>query len=55
MKQGNTYKEKKEILESDFSEGLFDRLYERGVLVASDIYNPRHYRLAPEFAFFKEL
>jgi Cdc6-like AAA superfamily ATPase len=55
LKQGNTYKEKKEILESDFSEGLFDRLYERGVLVASDIYNPRHYRLAPEFAFFKEL
>jgi Cdc6-like AAA superfamily ATPase len=55
LKQGNTYKEKKEILEGGFSEGLFDRLYERGVLVASDIYNPRHYKLAPEFAFFKEL
>lgn len=59
LKEGNEYKEKedilKDILKSGFSPGLFDRLYERGVLVSNDIYNPRYYKLAPEFAFYQQL
>jgi hypothetical protein len=55
LNQGNKSLEKNEILREGISEGLFNRLYERGVLVSNDIYNPINYKLAPDFAFFKEL
>jgi hypothetical protein len=55
LEQDNDYKGKEDILKGGFSEGLFERLCERGVLIPNDIYKPRYYKIAPEFIFFKKL